>query len=473
MKPLTIFFHVIPVVHCFMPHVERNSRGLSSAPSTAFLPDKRVGLFASSENDDLNNPFSASDLNNSDKKDDSQEKDTVNNDDSFFLESLKNRMDTISKEKSELEHNWQFADFVSSIGFALSDDWVRRISLHNYPIALVGGASGSIYLADLETKETISSVEKAHAQVGGNPEALKQLFGDFDGGGIISLAIRGNILVSAGREGGIKIWTFDGEKINFQGSPASLENFMVTNLQFDENGSLWIASYEDKVIRRYEIDYLSEDKQEIKLRMSTSYTCESEPLSIAVCSDISLCACGLSNGSVLLLSGNGEKLDDWYPFKDIDSIRKKINTRSVGILDNDDGTYHVIAGGSNGRMYMRKLYVGLDGEVSAQGPFDYETRVHEMLPFHNAPVVSIATRKGGLVITGSTDGSLRVWDCTGKSNKSDDEKDTSNEQSSKSLYCLIGYKVWLGSVCIDEEGRRLLSDGSDNTVVVHDFSNQN
>ena len=35
-------------------------------------------------------------------------------------------------------------------------------------------------------------------------------------------------------------------------------------------------------------------------------------------------------------------------------------------------------------------------------------------------------------------------------------------------YGLGGYKVWLGSVCVDD--KRLISDGSDNTVVVHDFS---
>jgi hypothetical protein len=33
---------------------------------------------------------------------------------------------------------------------------------------------------------------------------------------------------------------------------------------------------------------------------------------------------------------------------------------------------------------------------------------------------------------------------------------------------LAGYKVWLGSVCCD--GRRLVSDGRDNCILVHDFS---
>ena len=38
------------------------------------------------------------------------------------------------------------------------------------------------------------------------------------------------------------------------------------------------------------------------------------------------------------------------------------------------------------------------------------------------------------------------------------------------LYGLAGYKVWLGSVCCD--GERLISDGRDNCVLVHDFSSE-
>ena len=33
-----------------------------------------------------------------------------------------------------------------------------------------------------------------------------------------------------------------------------------------------------------------------------------------------------------------------------------------------------------------------------------------------------------------------------------------------------GYKVWLGSASTSGDGLRLVSDGSDNTIIVHDFS---
>ena len=38
------------------------------------------------------------------------------------------------------------------------------------------------------------------------------------------------------------------------------------------------------------------------------------------------------------------------------------------------------------------------------------------------------------------------------------------------LYGLGGYKAWIGNICIDAEGKRLLSDSRDDVIVVHKFS---
>jgi len=40
--------------------------------------------------------------------------------------------------------------------------------------------------------------------------------------------------------------------------------------------------------------------------------------------------------------------------------------------------------------------------------------------------------------------------------------------STKCLYSLTGYKLWLGSVCSD--GKRLISDGGENSLIIRDFS---
>ena len=63
------------------------------------------------------------------------------------------------------------------------------------------------------------------------------------------------------------------------------------------------------------------------------------------------------------------------------------------------------------------------------------------------------------------DGTLRVWDLA------DGRVDGIPSASGpKCLYGLGGYKVWLGSVCSD--GLRLVSDGRDNALVVHDFGEE-
>lgn len=49
---------------------------------------------------------------------------------------------------------------------------------------------------------------------------------------------------------------------------------------------------------------------------------------------------------------------------------------------------------------------------------------------------------------------------------------TPRRQELSPLYGIGGLKVWAGSVCIDSEGRRLVSDGFDDAVVVHDFSSE-
>jgi len=79
--------------------------------------------------------------------------------------------------------------------------------------------------------------------------------------------------------------------------------------------------------------------------------------------------------------------------------------------------------------------------------------------FVQGSVVALTPGPPGLLISGAHDGTLRVWDLEGGAG---------GEPSC--LYGLGGYKVWLGSVCTD--GRRLVSDGMDNSLVVHDFSTE-
>jgi WD40 repeat protein len=89
--------------------------------------------------------------------------------------------------------------------------------------------------------------------------------------------------------------------------------------------------------------------------------------------------------------------------------------------------------------------------------FSEEREVEELLPSHGGQVVALTSTKDGLLVSGAHDGTLRVWDVLAPEAGG----------GPKCLYGFGGYKVWLGSVCTD--GRRLLADGSDNKILVHDF----
>ena len=117
-------------------------------------------------------------------------------------------------------------------------------------------------------------------------------------------------------------------------------------------------------------------------------------------------------------------------------------------------------------------------------------------PKHMGPIVSLASPSPGLFVTASHDGTMRVWDCSladgeEEEDEDDDDDDDDDEEEEdnnvpeenkgstasslsetrpkmpKVLYALSGYKVWLGSVFAND--RKLVSDGADNTVIVHSF----
>jgi hypothetical protein len=90
--------------------------------------------------------------------------------------------------------------------------------------------------------------------------------------------------------------------------------------------------------------------------------------------------------------------------------------------------------------------------------------MQQIKPPHNGPVVALASRSGGVLVSAGHDGVLRI------SQISASRINPERVPPPKALYGLGGYKVWIGNICIDDEGKRLLSDGRDDVVVVHDFS---
>merc|ERR1712127_722330 len=144
-----------------------------------------------------------------------------------------------------------------------------------------------------------------------------------------------------------------------------------------------------------------------------------------------------------------------------------------------------VVGGSRGQLYQRSL--------SQSSTLKFTDDIQRLRPSHAGSVVSMTSPASGLLITGAQDGTIRVWDCsphnnhdqTATNNDHDDEDDDEDDEDDSSfwkddatlsssrpacMYALTGYKVWLGSILTD--AKRLISDGADNTIVVHDFSGE-
>ena len=389
-----------------------------------------------------------------------------NSDDNVLLESLKKRANELQIQKEALLQRWKDAKCTSKARIVI-DDWVRRISLGNWPFVAIGSAGGSLYLADCNTCEVIAQVNNVHNPLGGNDEAISYLHGTNDGGGTLAIAMTATRVVSAGREGGAKLFnivTPNEEETTTKkpmakknlvpmGELTTLKGALVTSLCMDNDEQLWVGCY-DGNLHVFDLDSLSTMKN-ISMRVEAGILC------VDVNNDIGLAVCGMTNGSVKMFSLDGAVLALWKPFSSFTFVR---SVKLVG--GPDDNSWCVVAGSGDGQLMARQLLLDSAGMIE-RVPFDNQRSTVDFTPQHGGSIVSLATRQGGLLISAAQDGTIRVWDCwvasrTTNSNYSD------FEVKPKLLYNFVGYKVWLGSVCSDRN--HLLSDGADNAIIVHDFS---
>mmetsp|Transcript_10536 Transcript_10536/g.13326 ORF Transcript_10536/g.13326 Transcript_10536/m.13326 type:complete len:574 (-) Transcript_10536:175-1896(-) len=415
-----------------------------------------------------------------------------------------------SDKEVEIMTNWRNAECSSTMRPSL-DDWVRRLAIDTFPLGVCGSANGSIYLIDLDRGETLDCVQNIHdAQIADEDveEAMEKMFGNFDGGGVLSVAIHNDIVVSSGREGGLQVFRIDGEETSYykgsrggsskttklhltsEGMLFYLVSTLVTSAAFDDSGMLWVGSF-DGFIRAFEYD----DREKTLVQQSKpSHEIEvgSEVLSVSVNNEIGCGVAATASGEVILFSlEEGEELVRWKPFGKGAGKRKREFARSALIVQNDEATgsneavWSIIAGGSEGSMFQRRLNVDTIGYVSDKSPLmDDEALIGRFRPSHTMSVLSLSSPFPGLVVSGSQDGHIRIWDCAynraveGVSVTSGEDLEEEAQFDSiggidkrpRCLYALTGFKVWLGSIFTD--GKKLVSDGADNSIVVHDFSGE-
>jgi WD40 repeat protein len=396
-----------------------------------------------------------------------------NSTDNDWTKQLLARQLELDRQTNELTRHWRKANCQSGVSLVLPN-WVRRLDV-DYPLAACGSASETVYIANLETGEILASSggggdvnsefeddeedEELDDDDAGTPANLEQtlriLYGAFDGGGTIAIAFSGTVICQSKRKGGVELWGLDPKspQLISQGSMRALEGVLVTCLHIDED-NLWVATADGR-IQAYPLD------GELPLALTSKPDMEwkvdgATIVSMSICAHVGCGVVATSSGNIELFSleQDGSTLASFYPPFD-SLVRKSSNVHALCAIivshakDSKYGSYSIACGGNDGSLYLQPLQMLTDGEVDMKNPFT--DRIRPMRPRHMAPLKCIASPAPGLLVSGGQDGTVRVWDM----------------EEAKTLYKFAGYKAWLGSIWTD--GVRLVTDGADNTVILHNF----
>lgn len=399
----------------------------------------------------------------------SSSSDGENGIDSDWTKQLLARQLELDRQTNELTRHWKKAACQSGVSLVLPN-WVRRLDV-DYPLAACGSASETVYIANLETGEVLASStsisevdnidDMEEVDDDDMPKNLQQtlriLYGAFDGGGTIAIAFSGTLICQSKRKGGVELWRLDpkSSQLISQGSMRALEGILVTCLHIDED-NLWVATADGR-IQAYPLD------GELPLALTRKPDLEwkvggATIVSMSISAQVGCGVVATSAGNIELFSleEDGSTFASFYPPFD-SLVRKSSNVHALCATivshtkSSKHGSYSIACGANDGSLYLQPLQMSTDGEVDIANPFT--SRIRQMLPRHMAPLKCIASPAPGLLVSGGQDGTVRVWDI----------------EDGKCMYKFAGYKAWLGSIWTD--GVRLVSDGADNTVILHNFDN--
>lgn len=379
-----------------------------------------------------------------------------------WMESLKARQLELGQQQEEMEEQWKNAKCESSMPLSFPD-WVRRLDVGDYPLVAVGTSSGNIYCANLETGESVarSFGQEEEEPLAGHEELMRILFTGYDGGGTLAIAMQKTLICSAGRQGGVTLWRFDGgttTELISQGSIQALKGILVTCLELDDE-YLWVGTADGRLLA------YPHQSPDLPLALQTSPELEwnlgSPILSLSLNQEMGHGVVTTAKGTVELFSleDDDEMVASWMPPFD-SNVRQSMNGYILScslVPYKEDGGYAIAYGCNDGSIYVQPLNYenGMfldDGHVLKT----VGESGGKLQPKHDGPVKCLASPAPGMLMSGGIDGSLRIWNIS--------------EEDPHFLYQFVGYKVWLGTIWTD--GTRIVSDGADNSVIVHDFSVQ-
>jgi WD40 repeat protein len=324
------------------------------------------------------------------------------------MESLRARQLELESQDQVRYENWKMAKCESSIPVALPD-WVRRIDLQ-YPLVACGSSSGTIFVAHVETGEILANSESQEVEELENIEGtLRMLFGAYDGGGTLAIAMDGNLICSAGRNGSVQIHRYDktSDMLISQGSIQALEGVLVTSLQLDED-NLWVGTADGRVLA-----YPHSNDSILSLQTEPAYELHvaSPVLSLSLEPSIGygVVTTARASAEIFSMEGDDRILCSWYPPFDAGSTRQSSNTYplTAALVMTKDGGYCVACGASDGSLYLHPLKWEND-VLDEDHPLCGDAV--ECAPKHQGPLKCLVSPRPNLLISGGQDGAIRMWD---------------------------------------------------------------
>lgn len=375
-----------------------------------------------------------------------------------WMESLRARQLELDKQQEVLDYNWRNSKCSSTMPLSFPD-WVRRLDVGEYPIAAVGSSSGNVFCANLETGKAMARTvrQEDEEELEGQEELMRILFAAYDGGGTLAIAMHNTLICSAGRQGSVQLWRLNPNETELisQGSLQALQGVLVTCLELDDE-YLWVGTADGR------LQAYAHQSSDLPLALQTKPELEwnvgSAILSMSLSSEMGHGVVSTAKGTVELFSMEDDDamVAQWKPPLD-SKVRQSSNcyilSCSIVPYKDERGGCAIVCGCNDGSIYMQPLNyennMFVDDECILKA-----TGSRQLQPRHAGVVKCLANPVPGVMLSAGQDGSLRVWNIS--------------ETDSHYLYQFIGYKVWLGTLWTD--GLRVVSDGADNSIIVHDFS---
>ena len=254
----------------------------------------------------------------------------------------------------------------------------------------------------------------------------------------------------------MQIWRLDPNETELisQGSLQALRGVIVTCLELDDD-YLWVGTADGR-LQAYE--HQSVDMPlALRLTPDMEWKFQSAILSLSLCHEMGHGVASTAKGTVELFSMEDDDavMAQWKPplnSFDRQLFKNYILCCTLVPLKDERGGYAMMCGCSDGSIYMQPL--NYENGMFIDDTIILKSSGTQLQPRHSGAVKCMATPLPGLMLSGGQDGNIRVWNIS--------------EKDSRQLYQFIGYKVWLGSLWTD--GSRVVSDGADNSIIVHDFS---